>query len=496
MVTVLCLFTCVLAPAQPPGDSTTLTVPRLVRGQELVYSGSYREEAVGKGVQFARSYRLETRTFVLDDSAHTNNIAILTTLKLRPTRSQAGSAPEPTSVRLDLARMTQEGKVVLQSGVSPALPLDGPPTIECGNFLQLPHGRAGRGKTWEVAGDDGPPRNWQVAGMEMVNGVRCFKVLGVQQSDDWERPRADRTAWLRRDTLWVVPGLGITNRVERIIECREPARRDITQRSMTSYNLESQVVYPALLFEDRRREILQYCALAEAALPILREPEKSGPRSAESLQTKITQLIETSPATPYRGALLQLKRRVEAVSRGDTVPFDPSEEASPVAPLAALGQPAPDFLVSDMATRESLRLRRLLGRPIVLVFYAPSSKTCNDVLRFAQSLNDANPREIHVLGLVVSDDPDPVAKQRQELKLTIPILAGQGLRLTYGVDATPKIVLLDAAGVVRGNYVGWGPETPRIVTEELQRCRQGGLLNEREGGKPTQHPSTQGKIGN
>jgi len=48
------------------------------------------------------------------------------------------------------------------------------------------------------------------------------------------------------------------------------------------------------------------------------------------------------------------------------------------------------------------------------------------------------------------------------------------LRLSYAVDATPKFVVLDADGVVRGSYTGWGPETPRGVVEELKRCRTAG----------------------
>jgi hypothetical protein len=37
------------------------------------------------------------------------------------------------------------------------------------------------------------------------------------------------------------------------------------------------------------------------------------------------------------------------------------------------------------------------------------------------------------------------------------------------VDATPKLVVLDADGIVRGSFTGWGRETASAVTEELQR---------------------------
>src|SRR5262249_39150644 len=123
MLTALCVLTCVLAPAQPAGGSDWLVGPRLARGQELVYSGSYREEAMGKGVKFARSYRLETRILALEVSQSDANLAILTTLKLRPSHTPGGAAPEPSSVRLEMARMTPQGKLVLSSGQAPVVPL-------------------------------------------------------------------------------------------------------------------------------------------------------------------------------------------------------------------------------------------------------------------------------------------------------------------------------------------------------------------------------------
>jgi peroxiredoxin len=304
----------------------------------------------------------------------------------------------------------------------------------------------------------------------MVNGTRCLKIVGVQQSEDWDRPRADRTAWQRRDTLWVGLGTGLAYRVERIIERREPARRDPTERSVTNYTLESQVVFPTPLLEDRRRELLQFRALTDAAAPLLREPERSGRQSIDALTTRITSHIENHPATPYREAILQLKHRLEAAQRGDLVPIEASEDAAPVAPVAALGQPAPDFLVSDLVSRDSVRLRRLLGQPILLVFFSPTSKSSPEILRFAQDLCEKASGGIRVLGLAISNDTEVVARQRQELKLTFPVAAGQGLRVSYGVEATPKLVLLDSAGIVRGGYVGWGPETSQLIAEELRRC--------------------------
>ena len=42
------------------------------------------------------------------------------------------------------------------------------------------------------------------------------------------------------------------------------------------------------------------------------------------------------------------------------------------------------------------------------------------------------------------------------------------MRISYKVETTPKIVLIDAAGLVRGMYFGWGRETANEVPTELR----------------------------
>jgi hypothetical protein len=68
----------------------------------------------------------------------------------------------------------------------------------------------------------------------------------------------------------------------------------------------------------------------------------------------------------------------------------------------------------------------------------------------------------------MSDDADKVLQQREELKLPFPTLSGQGLKHSYAVEATPKFVVLDGAGIVRGAYIGWGRETPGAIAGELK----------------------------
>src|SRR5262249_39994509 len=139
---------------------------------------------------------------------------------------------------------------------------EGPPTMEFGEFVTLPEKaprvfsatsfRAGSDQlpgsssettpnpfaAWEVLEDHKPPEVWRIEGTDMVNGSRCLKLVGVQQSDEWEHPRADRGAWRRRDDIWLAPKLGVAVKVERIIEKREPAHQDVSQRLVVQYELQ------------------------------------------------------------------------------------------------------------------------------------------------------------------------------------------------------------------------------------------------------------------
>jgi peroxiredoxin len=371
---------------------------------------------------------------------------------------------------LEVAQVDPHGRVLGRAGKPFPVPLEGPATVEAGAFVELPRGRFADKLAWEVNEPGRPPRKWQAVGREVISGTSCIKLEGVQQSADWEQPRADRTAWRRRDLVWLTPRLGVAYRVERMVERRDPARREATHRQVTRYELESSLPYPGQLYEDRRREILQTRAFAEMAAPFLVEPAKHGPRPFETVLAKIAVHLENNPPTPYRLAVRQVQRRVEAGRRGESPPVLPAEEAPGRAVGADPGQQAPDFVATNLLTAgQSLRLRSVQGRPVLLVFYNPASAITPDLLRFAQQIAEKHRSKIAVIGLSVADDANVARRQHAELKLSFPILSGKGLRQVYAVEATPKLVVLDAAGVVRAGYLGWGQETPGAIQDELKQ---------------------------
>jgi len=482
MVATVWLLGCVLAsgqaatrPVPPPAAARPIgwsLAPQLGRGQELVYRGTFTEKATGSQVQFQREHRLEARFFVLDAPARGLDLAALTTVQVKQPPLPGGARREPlaASVRLERLFVDLQGQARVVGGATPAVPLDGPPTLELGTFVALPRGRVATHQGWEVSEPGRPAQAWKVEGPDTANQQACVKLVGLQQSDDWDRPRADRSAWRRQDTVWIATRTGLAVKLERVIEQRAPARQEVSQRSVLSCDLATSLQYNGQMAMDRRQEVQQALALRLAAAPLLPAPAKSGKQLAALLR-KINTHLETTPPTPYRAAVLQVQRHVQAASKGEVVPVTrteaPPEPKRPA--VAAIGEPAPDFLATSFTGPGSARLAQWKGKPVVLVFYHPSSPTATELLELAQKLHADFGKYAQVVGMCVHNDARAVLTQRTELKLGFPILHGGGQMASYAVEVTPKVVVIDGKGVVRAATSGWGSETADEVTRELRQ---------------------------
>lgn len=463
----LCLPVCAFTLAQDTARIDWSLSPFLVQGQELVYSGWYTEKTTHAGVHHERAYRFETTLFVQDSSPRKWDVAVLTALSLHTDtgQRQAEAKQRPAaSVRLEAAEFDRHGRL-LSKPAPFAVSLNGPPTLEWGAIIEAPHGR----DKWETKEDGRPACFWQQIGKEDVKGNVCVKIVGVQQSEDWDLPRAEHTAWRRRDTLWLMPQLGVAFRVERLIERREPARKEATQLLILQYELEGRPMsFRGQRFDDRQYEIQQARKFWEEAAVLLRQPAQYKPQLEAALK-KIAYHLEHHHPTPYRQAVVQVQKRLEAARRGEAPPEIPHETEPPPSTPAAVGQKVADFVTTDFFDGKSVRLQHLLGRPIVLLFYKPHTETGAQVLRFVQALSEKHQSKVTVVGMAVSDNTEFVRKQYRDMRLTFPILDGQGLHQTFGVDATPRLIILDGEGVLRGAYTGWGAQTPGEITEELRR---------------------------
>jgi hypothetical protein len=358
--------------------------------------------------------------------------------------------------------MDKQGKLLGTTSLT--TPLEGPPTIECGAFVEVPKGRAPL--WWETNETGRPPRTWKVDGHELVNNVKCVRLVGTQQSDDWAAPRADSAAWQRRDTVWVSPQLGVVCRFERVVEQHAPASDSVAHRSTLRCEYESGLTYFGKLFDQRVSEITQARKFRQESDAWLREPEQHKTQLEGTLK-KIKQYVAAEPATNnYRKAVVQVQKRIEAALRGETIP-DPQKDG-PQAPRVAVGRRVPDFVATDLVSGQTQRLQRLLGKPLVVFFYNPGTDIGKKTLDLARTLAERYPKEITLLPLAVTDDVELVQKQHKDMKLPFPILDGNSMHEMFGVDALPRLVVVDGEGVVRWTATGWGLHTPAEIEEQLQ----------------------------
>jgi len=471
MVATLCLLTCALAAGQAADWQLQ---PQLARGQELVYAGSFTEEALSPGVQYQHAYKVDSTVLVLEATAQKFDLALLTVVTSKAAKPSADpgfskkDALTPSSVRLEVVAMDRGGKLQPRIPGSLAAPLEGPPTVECGAFVEVPKGRVGANSRWDVIEEGRTPRTWRVDGTEMINNVLCVRLVGVQQSEDWDAPRADRSSWQRRDTVWISPQLGLTYRFERVFERRDAGRQEPTHRSVLRCDLDSHLTYPGKLFDLRHSEIEQACKFCQQAEALIREPEQNKAQ-LEGILKKIKQYSDADAPTPYRKAILQVQKRVQSALEGRTTPDPRADAVLPTTQNAVVGQRLPDFVCTDLLTHETQRLQRVLGKPVVVMFYNPATENGQRVLRFGQALAERYPQGITILPMAVTDEPEVARKQHKEMDLPFSILDGNGLVQHFAVDALPRLVVLDGQGVVRAAWTGWGQHTAGEVSAQVQK---------------------------
>jgi len=170
---------------------------------------------------------------------------------------------------------------------------------------------------------------------------------------------------------------------------------------LVKYDLESSLQYPAQLFEDQAPG-------GDTDSRLLRDGRSNARRAAkhasqlEALQGKIANYLEHQPPSPYRDAATQLQHRIEAARKGEATPVLP-EEKNDAPGIAQVGHTAPRLSGPGVSgAQESVRPRRWLGKPVLMVFYNPKSTTAEELLRFAQLTTESYRDDVKVVGLAMS----------------------------------------------------------------------------------------------
>lgn len=462
---------CLLAalPASPP-EPQTVWLPRLAPGRELVYRGTVTEEADAPSIRYRQSYDLETTLFVLSAPPDGFDLAVLTILRVPP--AGGGGAGSVASVRIAAAHLGLDGSLTASDGPW-NVPLDGPPVLEAGVFAAPPAGRLAVGMEWDAMEPGRAPWSWRVVGTETSRGRPTWRLTGEQRSDFFDRPglsdagEGKLAGWRRRDTLKLSPRDGFAVAVERVVERRTAGSATGDHTLTVRYELAGDESYPGQLSASRRLEVQRALQFASQ----LESTSRHAETALNALRTRIEHHLETAQPTPYRVAIEATRDRIEAFRRGQ----DPPARELAVVPSAGLrvGRPAPDFVAEDLVTKTAWRLGKCRPRPVLLAFYDPSAASAPAVLRAAQAVADRL-ADRAIVAIVPVREAALALKQRAELGVTLAVLAADGLSAVYHAEATPRWLVLDRAGDLRGGAVGWGPESPNAMRRELEACLSDG----------------------
>jgi cytochrome c biogenesis protein CcmG, thiol:disulfide interchange protein DsbE len=115
-----------------------------------------------------------------------------------------------------------------------------------------------------------------------------------------------------------------------------------------------------------------------------------------------------------------------------------------------IGWPPPNFLF-EYAPGRGLTLRKLSGRPVVLVFWKSSSKPSIEAVRDVQQTpRQPGTQEPVVLAINDGEAPELVKSVAAEHRLSAIVVPDpkRQISLAYGVNMWPTIVFLDASGLV------------------------------------------------
>ncbi|MBA3342244.1 MAG: TlpA family protein disulfide reductase [Gemmatimonadaceae bacterium] len=135
------------------------------------------------------------------------------------------------------------------------------------------------------------------------------------------------------------------------------------------------------------------------------------------------------------------------------------ERVEPTLPPSAvrIGQPPPNFLFTYAPGRE-LTLRKIAGRPAVLVFWRSSSQQSIDLLRDLERVNaTSGERGPVVLAINDGEAVELAGKVAAEQKLPAIVVTdpARSIAIAYGVNTWPTTVWIDTLGSVRAIRHGY-----------------------------------------
>jgi peroxiredoxin len=138
-----------------------------------------------------------------------------------------------------------------------------------------------------------------------------------------------------------------------------------------------------------------------------------------------------------------------------------------------IGRRPPDF-VFEYAPGRGLTLRKLIGRPVILVFWKHASRPSIEAVRDLANTARGTPRQPIVLA-INDGEPAELAKYvaaENGLASTLVTDPQRHISLAYGVNIWPTTVFIDEAGLVSEiRYGRFGADQLQVARMESGRPR-------------------------
>lgn len=475
MITLVSVLLGLPVAAGEGSDGKYTLAPRFVPGQELVYSGTVVETNLGRqGVKYEQPYELEATMLVqrFDARKHAE-VGCFTVLRL-PDRDPTITKrrfDNVASFHFDQVKVSQYGLAKWGLGVVGdahiALPPDGQTPWEMSYLLEIPDQPVQTGGSWTLRRPGQPIVVCQVAGPESANGEPCVKIVCHQQSQNWTTKNLSVTAWRNSTTVWIGQKNGLVQRVRREYQVREPGDLECSRTTLADYSQVSNLQYagPELL---ERTADFESGVKAQMDYEKLSVTDRTAKSHLASIASQLKFALEKAHSTPYRPALVELAKMVETsqehvghVRRPAPLTITAAKQG------AAVGKKARHFVIHDVEKDESMTLRKLHGKAVVVVFVDPENILSQRALKTAMEASSGDGPRAEVYAVCATTEPKAIEEMKQRVFGSYRVCKLNAIDRAYGVDVMPHIVFIDADGILRGNYHGYGPELHTALAKEV-----------------------------
>jgi peroxiredoxin len=133
-----------------------------------------------------------------------------------------------------------------------------------------------------------------------------------------------------------------------------------------------------------------------------------------------------------------------------------------------VNKPAPDFNLASIEGNKTT-LSGLKGKVVLLNFWDTSCKPCRAEYPHLQKIQDEfKSQDVSVLMINLDDDTSGVKPFAEKYGFTARVLLkDDNIQHAYGIGPIPHTVIIDGAGVIRFNEVGFTLDTPDVFRAEI-----------------------------